>query len=189
MATLSGPLSPLRAFSVSLLNKLLSLCSLSVVREIHSSSPWDKTQAPPYHRDTYCLTLPGIRADCQQYSLAWFGEFTYFRLMINTKGSSLILRGWWNQYLVRSMRWGYCNERGCCLQWQGSAQCIRGGFRTPWLGQLESRLEWGEGRLCLGHNPNIPRRDSHYSEENQLVMGGNIARSHQTRPPRIPRLF
>lgn len=45
MATLLGPLSLLRPFSGSLLNKLLLLCSLTVVCEIHSSSLGDKNQA------------------------------------------------------------------------------------------------------------------------------------------------
>lgn len=47
MATLSGSVSLLRAFSVSLLNKLLSLYSLSSVCEIHSSASRDKNLALP----------------------------------------------------------------------------------------------------------------------------------------------
>ena len=39
LATLWGPLSPLTGFSPSLLNKLLSLYSVSFVREIHSLIP------------------------------------------------------------------------------------------------------------------------------------------------------
>ena len=38
VATLWGTLSLLRAFSISLLNKLLSLYSLTVVHKIHSST-------------------------------------------------------------------------------------------------------------------------------------------------------
>lgn len=48
VATLLGPLSLQRAFSVSLLNRHLLLYLLSCVYKIHSSTPSDKNQALPY---------------------------------------------------------------------------------------------------------------------------------------------
>ena len=69
VATLSGPLSLLRAFSVSLLNKPPSLCSLAIVREIHSSTLWDKNQALPCHAGW------PLKTTSVTWYLGWLGTY------------------------------------------------------------------------------------------------------------------
>lgn len=70
-ATLSGSLSPLRAFSVSSL-KLILLYSLCVVCEIHSFIWWDKNPGLPPHLESAFPKLPRGPWSASRFENGWW---------------------------------------------------------------------------------------------------------------------